>query len=69
LVLELEDNPRGVAESVAALALGYGSVAWSRILGATDRMVVAELLGSILLVTPEWVRVGFFEDEIEISLG
>jgi hypothetical protein len=51
----LENNPLEVAESVAALALGYGAVAWSRILGATDRNVVADLLGMMLLVTPEWV--------------
>jgi hypothetical protein len=69
LVSELEDNPLGVAESVAALALGYGSAAWSRILGATDRNVVADLLGMMLLVTPEWVRVGLFEGETGMSMG
>jgi hypothetical protein len=55
LVSALEDNPLEVAENVAALALGYGSAAWSRILGTADRNVVAQLLGMMLLVTPEWV--------------
>jgi hypothetical protein len=54
---------------VAALALGYGAAAWSRILGATDRNVMAELLGQILLVMPEWVKVGLFEYEIGMSLS
>lgn len=69
LVLELEENPLEVAESVASLALGYGASAWSRILGAADRNVVAELLGMMLLVVPEWVRDGLFESEIEMNLS
>jgi hypothetical protein len=55
LVSEFESDPVGVAENVAALALGYGAEAWSRILGGCDRNVVAELLGLMLLVTPGWV--------------
>ncbi len=61
LVLELEKNPLEVTESVAALALGCGAAEWSRILGAADRNVVAELLGMTLLVVPEWVSVGVRE--------
>jgi hypothetical protein len=45
LVAAFEDDPQGVAESVAATAIGFGSEAWARILQATDRVVVAKLLG------------------------
>jgi outer membrane murein-binding lipoprotein Lpp len=69
LVAELEDNPLEVAENVAALALGYGAVAWSRILGATDWSVMAELLGFMLSVVPSWIRVGLFESETGMSMG
>ena len=36
LVAAFEDDPQGVAESVAATALGYGREAWARILAATS---------------------------------
>jgi hypothetical protein len=55
LVAAFEDDPKGVAEAVAATALGYGSEAWSRILAAADRVVVARLLGMMAIVLPEWV--------------
>jgi hypothetical protein len=69
LVLELEDNPLGAAESVAALALGYGAAAWSRIIGATDRNVVAELLGMMLLVVPDWMKKELFDSEIGMIMS
>jgi hypothetical protein len=47
----------------------YGGEAWARILGAIDRSVAVQLLWQMLLVVPEWVKVGLFEDEIGISLG
>jgi hypothetical protein len=56
LVVAFEDNPQSVAESVAASALGYGAVTWTRILAAADRTVVARLLGLMMVVIPEWVR-------------
>jgi hypothetical protein len=59
LVLEFEVDPVGVVESVAATALGYGGEAWARILGATDRVVVARLLGVMAIVCPGWVVEGF----------
>lgn len=55
LVEAFEDDPQGVAEAVAATALGYGSEAWARILAATDRVVVARLLGLMAIVCPRWV--------------
>ncbi len=55
LVTAFEDDPQGVAESVAATALGYGGEAWARILAATDRVVMAKLLGCMAIVLPEWV--------------
>jgi hypothetical protein len=45
LVAAFEDDPQGVAESVAATAIGYGAEAWGRILQAADSFVVASLLG------------------------
>jgi hypothetical protein len=56
LVTAFEDDPQGVAESVAATAIGFGSEAWARILAATDRVVVARLLGCMAIVCPGWVR-------------
>jgi hypothetical protein len=56
LVLEFEVDPVGVVEAVAATALGFGGEAWERILQATDRVVVARLLGCVAIVLPEWVR-------------
>jgi hypothetical protein len=56
LVLEFEADPVGVVEAVAAIALGFASVAWARILVAAERRVVAELLGLMAIVLPEWVR-------------
>jgi hypothetical protein len=55
MVLEFEDDPQGVAESVAATAIGFGGEAWARILAAADRVVVAKLLGCVAIVLPEWV--------------
>jgi hypothetical protein len=69
LVAAFEDDPQGTAEAVAATALGYGATAWSRILSAADRIVVAQLLGMMLLVTPNWVKFGLFEGEIGLSLS
>jgi hypothetical protein len=58
LVSAFEDDPQGVAEAVAATAIGFGGEAWARILGATDRAVVARLLGLMAIVVPEWVSEG-----------
>ncbi len=58
LVAAFEDDPQGVAEAVAATALGFGSEAWARILAATDRVVVARLLGMMAIMCPGWVREG-----------
>ena len=55
LVAAFEDDPQGVAESVAATALAYGAAAWARILQVADRTVVAQLLGQMLSVVPGWV--------------
>jgi hypothetical protein len=55
LVAAFENDPQGVAESVAATAIGYGAEAWARILQAADRVVVARLLGCMAIVLPEWV--------------
>ena len=55
LVEAFEDDPQGVAESVAATALAYGAAAWSRILQAADQRVVAQLLGQMLSVMPKQV--------------
>ena len=55
LVAAFEDDPQGVAESVAATALAYGAAAWARILRAADRTVVAQLLGQMLSVVPAWI--------------
>jgi hypothetical protein len=69
LVLEFEADPVGVAESVAAIALGFGTEAWVRILQAADRVVVAELLGKVMSVCPAWVGSELLEDETRLSLG
>jgi transcriptional regulator with XRE-family HTH domain len=61
LVAAFEDDPQGVAESVAAKALGYGAEAWARILQAADRVVVAKLLGCMASFLPEWVGDGLVE--------
>jgi hypothetical protein len=58
LVAAFEDDPLGTAEAMAAMAMAYGSEAWVRILGGCDRVVVAQLLGLMLLVTPEWFSDG-----------
>jgi Primase C terminal 2 (PriCT-2) len=58
LVLEFEADPVGVVEAVAAIALGFGSEAWARILAGADRVVVAKLLGLTAIVLPEWARAG-----------
>jgi DNA-binding phage protein len=58
LVAAFEDDPKGVAEAVAATAIGYGAEAWARILAAADRVVVARLLGLMAIVCPGWVRKG-----------
>ena len=50
LVAAFEDDPQGVAESMAATALAYSAAAWARILQATDWTVVARLLGQMLSV-------------------
>jgi hypothetical protein len=42
LVAAFEDDPQGVAEAVAATALGFGGAAWARILAAADRVIVAK---------------------------
>jgi hypothetical protein len=55
LVAAFEDDPQGVAEAVAATALGFGGEAWARILAAADRVVVARLLGMMAIVCPGWV--------------
>ena len=56
--MAFEDDHQGMAESVAATALGYGGEAWARILAATDRVVVALLLGLMAMVVPEWIAEG-----------
>ena len=56
--MAFEDDHQGVAESVAATALGYGGEAWARILAATDRVVVARLLGCVAIVCPGWLQEG-----------
>jgi hypothetical protein len=56
LVAAFEDDPQGVAESVAATALTYGAAVWARILRAAERTVVVQLLGQMLSVVPGWVR-------------
>ena len=43
---------------MANLALGYGAMAWARILAGAERRVVAELLGLMAIVVPEWVSEG-----------
>jgi hypothetical protein len=43
--------------------------AWSRILGAADRNVVAGLLGMMLSVVPGWAMIGLFEGEIGMRLS
>ncbi len=58
LVTAFEDDPQGVAEAVAAIALGFGAEAWARILQAADRVVVAKLLGLMAIVCPGWVSEG-----------
>jgi hypothetical protein len=58
IVAAFEDDPQGVAESVAATALGFGGEAWARILAGAKRRVVAELLGLMAMVVPEWVCEG-----------
>jgi hypothetical protein len=58
LVAAFEDDPQGVAEAVAATALGFGGEAWARILAATDRVVVARLLGMMAIVCPGWAMEG-----------
>jgi hypothetical protein len=40
---------------MAARTLAYGAEAWGRILAGCDRVVVAELLGLVVAVVPEWV--------------
>jgi Primase C terminal 2 (PriCT-2) len=55
LVTAFEDDPQSTAESLAATALAYGAAAWARILRAADRRVVAQLLGQMLSVMPDWV--------------
>jgi hypothetical protein len=69
LVLEFEADPVGVTEAVAAIALGFGAEAWARMLAGAERRVVAELLGQLLSVVPEWVDFGFLEGELELSLS
>ena len=69
LVAAFEDDPQGVAEAVAATALGFGGEAWARILAATDRVVVAKLLGMMMSVIPDWVKFGVLEGEPGLSLG
>jgi hypothetical protein len=54
----VEDDPQGVAEAVAATALGYGGEAWARILAGAERRVVAQLLGCMAIVCPGWVAEG-----------
>lgn len=56
LVAAFEDDAQGVAEAVAATVIGFGGEAWARILQATDRVVVARLLGLMAIVCPGWVR-------------
>jgi hypothetical protein len=58
LVAAFEDDLQGVAEAVAATALGYGGEAWARILAATEKVVVARLLGLMAIVCPGWVAEG-----------
>jgi hypothetical protein len=58
LVLEFEADPVGVVEAVAAIALGFGAVAWARILAGADRVVVAKLLGCVAIICPRWVYEG-----------
>jgi hypothetical protein len=58
LVLEFEADPVGVAEAVAATAIGFGGEAWARILAAADRVVVARLVGMMAIVCPGWVAEG-----------
>jgi hypothetical protein len=55
LVLEFEADPVGVVEAVAEIALGFGAVAWIRILAEAERVVVARLLGWMTIIVPEWV--------------
>jgi uncharacterized protein YukE len=55
LVAAFEDDPQGVAESVAATAIGFGGEAWARILAGADRVVVARLLGCVAIISPKWV--------------
>lgn len=52
-----------------AIALGFGAEAWRRILAGAERRVVAELLGQLLSVVPEWVDFGFLEGEPKLSLS
>ncbi len=66
LVAAFEDVPQGVAEAVAATALGYGGEAWARILAATDRVVVAKLLGMMAIVCPMWMSEGV---EVGLEMG
>ena len=55
MISAFEDDPQSTAESMAATALAYGAAAWARILQATDRTVVAKLVGQMLSVMPHWV--------------
>jgi hypothetical protein len=55
LVSEFEVDPVGVVEAVANLAIGFGAEAWARILAGAERGVVAELLGLMAIIVPEWV--------------
>jgi hypothetical protein len=41
-----------------ALETLNGEEAWARILAGCDRVMVAELLGMMLVVVPEWVAQG-----------
>lgn len=40
------------------ITLAFGAEAWRRILTAAERVVVAELLGLMATVVPEWVCEG-----------
>ncbi len=49
IVTAFEDDPQGVAESVAVTEIGYGAEGWARILAA-------RLLGMMAIVCPRGVR-------------
>jgi hypothetical protein len=53
-----DDDPQGMVEAVAAIALGFGAKAWARILAGADRVVVARLLGMMAIVCPGCLREG-----------